>query len=449
MPEQPQANSSFCIIGAGPGGLSMAHYLKKRGYKNITILERQYAIGGKCYTKNFHGRNFDMGANYLTPDYKHILQMAEDVDAKLYSEKGPIVWQREQRKFISQLRAVTASTTFFDFAVAAIRYYFIRRRLRKVLPEAGNGGLAKHPDLMLNFADWLKENNLGPLYNLFCIPVTMMGYGYLEAIPAPYVLRYIGTGTFLTMLLFGAGLPSAFPKRFVEGFQRFWMKVSWQFDVRTGVDIHRITRDENGITAEYDIHITRGETNPVIKRTDKFDYLIVTCPPIIEKLSFMELSEEEQALFGGSRIRHNNFGVLTIDVKVKQETPSRVFSVFPLAPIGYPGIFAHQFPDNPAMEFYAPLHQDDTEEESQSVVTKRCLELIREVGGEATDADVLNYDAWDYFYHVSLEDFKSGYFDRLEALQGANRTYYAGGFPCFELIEPIAAYARQLAETHF
>lgn len=67
--KKPTLKSSICIVGAGPGGLSMAHYLKKSGYKNITILEKQAEIGGKCLTKNFHGRSFDMGANYLTPDY--------------------------------------------------------------------------------------------------------------------------------------------------------------------------------------------------------------------------------------------------------------------------------------------------------------------------------------------------------------------------------------------
>ena len=39
--------------------------------------------------------------------------------------------------------------------------------------------------------------------------------------------------------------------------------------------------------------------------------------------------------------------------------------------------------------------------------------------------------------------------ERLEALQGQNRTFYVGGATSFELIEPILEYSKQLVATHF
>ena len=36
-----------CIIGAGPGGLTIAHELEAKGY-NTVVFEKQPEVGGKC-----------------------------------------------------------------------------------------------------------------------------------------------------------------------------------------------------------------------------------------------------------------------------------------------------------------------------------------------------------------------------------------------------------------
>ena len=75
---------------------------------------------------------------------------------------------------------------------------------------------------MVSFDEWLKNNELGNLRHIFSVPTTIMGYGdLLKSIPAPYVLRYIGVGTFRCILLFGAKISMAYPKRFADGFSDF------------------------------------------------------------------------------------------------------------------------------------------------------------------------------------------------------------------------------------
>ena len=46
-------DEKICIIGAGVSGLSAAFYLDRKGYKNITVLEKQSRVGGKCCTINY------------------------------------------------------------------------------------------------------------------------------------------------------------------------------------------------------------------------------------------------------------------------------------------------------------------------------------------------------------------------------------------------------------
>ena len=40
--------SRIAIVGAGPAGLSAGYFLKKKGYKNVTIFERLGRVGGMC-----------------------------------------------------------------------------------------------------------------------------------------------------------------------------------------------------------------------------------------------------------------------------------------------------------------------------------------------------------------------------------------------------------------
>lgn len=448
--------SRICIIGAGPAGLSHAHYLKKAGYSNVELLEINGDVGGKSYSLTFNNRSFDLGANYLTPDYTHIMEMAREVGAKLYAEKKPIAFNPENGKFEPLMKAVLKDTTLFAFIKSSIRYFILRRKLNKVLPIAGNFGLAGNTDLMVTFDEWLDNNKLGNLKNLFSIPVTMMGYGELNDIAAPYVLRYIGLGTFRTMLLFGAGISIAYPKRFVDGFQRFWQRVSWSLDVRTGVEFTSVKRENGRVTVKYKQHRLKhdGLNTDLFEKT--YDYLVLSCPLTLQTLEpFLDLRESEKSMFNSEKVTNRIFGITLLDDAKNMKFDWRVFHIFPQAKINHPAIFAHQFPSNPAFEIYTPMSNDTNPGKLTSLkpeidqMENEAIALIKSLGGEATKDDILHYDIWKYFYHVSIADFKAGYFDKLEEMQGQNNTFYNMGLNSFELIEPITRYSKYLVSKYY
>ena len=72
-------DARIVIIGAGAAGLSSAIALKKRGYHDITILEKETEIGGKCSSFNYQEQVFDFGANLTTPRYQQIRDLAIEV----------------------------------------------------------------------------------------------------------------------------------------------------------------------------------------------------------------------------------------------------------------------------------------------------------------------------------------------------------------------------------
>src|SRR4051794_12147772 len=65
------------IVGAGPGGLSLARFLTERGYADVTLIERAHQVGGKSMTVHHQGVAHEMGTCYLTTGYTHIRKWME------------------------------------------------------------------------------------------------------------------------------------------------------------------------------------------------------------------------------------------------------------------------------------------------------------------------------------------------------------------------------------
>ncbi len=56
---------------------------------------------------------------------------------------------------------------------------------------------------------------------------------------------------------------------------------------------------------------------------------------------------------------------------------------------------------------------------------------------------------WDYFPHFGLAELASGLYEKYNALQGNQKTYYSSGLNGFETVEFAIRAAKELAETFF
>ena len=54
-----------------------------------------------------------------------------------------------------------------------------------------------------------------------------------------------------------------------------------------------------------------------------------------------------------------------------------------------------------------------------------------------------------YFPHVFSEAYKSGWYDKVEAMQGKYDTYYAGEIMSFGDMDETAEYSRELVDRFF
>jgi monoamine oxidase len=130
---KPEKKTRIGIIGAGAAGLTAAHYLKKLGYENITVLEKEGRIGGKCCSLTYGGKSFDLGANYITSSYRQVKKLAREYGAAMYTE-GPLhAFDATSNQFISLLKAVTKNSSFFTVFWQSIKYVWKRWLLQRII----------------------------------------------------------------------------------------------------------------------------------------------------------------------------------------------------------------------------------------------------------------------------------------------------------------------------
>ncbi len=461
-------DARIAVVGAGPAGLSTAWFLAKKGFRNVTVLEKLGRVGGLCESITIDGRSYDLGANYVTWAYRHTLGIAAEVGAETYLEKPyTTIYIHSDGGERAAYRPLIDAILFnpytgkkiglFSLAVAALRYLWIRWRLDSIInPPDALEKIDRHPELCVPFKDWLEARGLIDLASLFEIPITVMGYGQLTDIAAPYALRYMSVKTFFPILLphiplVGGLLQLLFPwpRRFTYGFQRLWEKVAWRVNVRLNATIFKIERRPGApITVHFNYPEQQLNDIRAVEKRMEFDYLVLACPltPDVLRQLGLERNEGERAV--SEAIRFNDYCMTTFWVD-RMKRPEPIAPVLPIPRRGGPWAVARQFQaeGNHFTQFYTRPR----ESQSDAGVIGEARRLVSLLGGEIDESRSRwhSFDRWTYFQHVTPEQIAGGFYARLARMQGEDRTFYAGGVTDFELVEPIVQHSKYLVEKHF
>jgi len=482
----PQAKNHLdmriAIVGAGPAGLSTAYYLKKQGYRHVTVFEKLGRVGGLCHSITEGYKSFDLGGNYITPANRETIKLARSVKARYLPARryigarveGEHLTYHELSDFVRQDRDYPGNLekriSLWALARAVVRFGWLRHKLRPIIDQPTMESIHNHPKLCVSFEQWLRENDLLALRGLFEVPVTTFGYGFLEDAPAPYILKYMHPRTYRAMVMRGVPGLSFFarwPKRFKYGFQRMWERVSWDLDVKLDVKITRITRDRQPEVARpvcIEFENEEQILNRQLTQPGKlfFDRLILACPLGVENLKALglDLSAEESDLFG--KVKTYSYCQTTLHCVDESGEPFKleqpVVIVFPFNPetIGKPWAVVQYWQDeSPMIQLYSRISREHDEEIVRDDVIEAGAKLLGRMGArivgaqDPREARWISYMRWPYFGQVSVEEMSKRFFLNLEKLQGENQTFYVGGATNFELIEPILEYAKHLVEKHF
>lgn len=414
------------IVGAGPAGLAAAWYLREAGYKRLTLLERDSAPGGKCRTFLCRGRPYELGAVMGTNGYRATLDLMRQVgeapqrfDRPVRAENGrPDLLKRGyfplSRVFPGYFSYGEAGKLFMQI----LKYFRLARRYR-TLYSPGLTDLP--PGLSAGFSGWAETHGMRMFAKMIEIPCTAFGYGYLAAVPAAYILKYMDPSTVLSLL---------FQQRFFKwsgGAQKLWETVAEGFDVRCGVDIQSVTRGQR-----------------VMVTTDaggfRFDDLILTAP-LDEALGYLDARPEEEELF--RKIRNVAYFVFICELRGLDIPSGFIPANLHAAREARLMIWSRPWREEPLFLLYAQAQPGMDPQDVLSLVRTD----VESMGGHIVRVEHIK--KWKYFPHVSTDVLRSGFYERLEGLQGRFRTYYAGEVMSFSSVEHVVRYSRWLVDRFF
>jgi hypothetical protein len=410
MSQDPRRSWRIGVIGAGAAGLTAARALTRAGFPHVTVLESEHRVGGKCCTFYHQGRSFELGAGALTPKYVRVRELLKEHG--LHASRGSVAaYVHLDDRSVTRVPDHTRSWPRVAVEVAKLAATLVRH------PDIRHPGLAGiDDDLRDPFATWARRHHLEAAAELIAPWFTGFGYGYLDEIPAAYVLKFVSLSGFPTFEILEVG------------YQGLWERVARHLDVRRGVSIHSVERgDEIVVRADGD--------------TWRFDALLVTCP-IEAATRFLDLDEHERHLF--AQVVYNDYHVIGAIVR---DLPPIRYAFIPehldRDSLGRPMFWFRRWYDSDLVLFYALACPGDT----LAATTARVEEDVRRLGGAFERVEVAK--PWRYFPHVGAEAMAAGFYERLEAKQGERRTYYAGELLSFAAVEPVVAYAEQLVRRFF
>ena len=413
-PRSPLSSSSrIAVVGAGAAGLTVARELARRGCRRVTVFEREVRVGGKCCTFFHDGRSYELGAVVATPAYTRVTALLRELGiAKSASLDSAFVdlASPQPSRFPPLVRHAgwgRLATSCARLGVESVRHRALREPGLRHLPG----------ESFVPFGEWSREHGVADAAHLIVEPLfTPLGYGYLDESPTAYVLKHLTV------------ISAPFFEMLDRGYQGVWETVAGGLDVRLGAPIVRIRRGDEVI-----VETRRG--------AEPFDAVVLSAP-LDEAVRYLDASDEESDL--ASRIAYYDYRVVAARVT---GLPDRRYIYFPdhfaSESRGAPMLGYKRWKDRDVFLFYA--YGDEGRSLDDTI--GRLHTAVQRFGGTVTG--VLEARAWRYFPHVSCDDLARGFHDRLEALQGLQRTYYAGELLAFGTVETVVAHATDLVARHF
>lgn len=396
----------IAIVGAGPSGLTAAKYLTEKGFTDITVFEKNSYVGGKAYSYMYEGRPYDIGAVFTIKSYNEVEKLAKEFDHEIQPLKNAGFFDQEGN-FTNAVEYMLTYETPFDWANDAFHFGKLLFLYPNLLEPEFTG---THKDLYQPIDDFLKLHPMG-LYEAALPVLGATGMGFPSEIPAIYYLKLSLPIVYpipnalkdLGGMMTGQGLLQVFS----EGYQSLWQKVASTLNVKLNAKVTKVERNKK--TGK--ITITAGG------RTGVFDKLIVACPPD-KALNFLDATEEEENLF--KKIRYEKYvsTLFKTDKPILKTDIASTYENHKKENAGMVTGFIKQHRDKNVYVTYQYMEEDGNEAHLLDQLNRQ----VQIFGCEIVE--IINVKAWENYPHVSPQDFADGFYERLDAMQGKNGTYY-------------------------
>lgn len=413
-------DQKVAIIGGGLSGLVIAEGLQQRGYKNVTVFERDNRVGGKLYTIWYKGKSYEFGALFCLPSQKYLKALMKRFNIKIDGPSLLRVNYDSNGNKIMQIPKEVLSDLVQEL-----------HRLPDVL--AGYTSLKKinidniEDPLMLPFSKWCEINQLRVLKSVYSHYFTSYGLGDTDTVPALYVLRILNYDNLMSFM----ELPEF----------STWKNGICSLIECLKMEIKNIRLDQN-VTK-----ISLLKNKKLCVHTDfdvlEFDQVVITSPLNTFSDLYDEDHEMKQFL---SSIEYEHFNVYAF---IAEKVPKRCGCVLENLSIEKRGHIIlwnsrwDLIDGEELIMVYAYNNSENSKASSLKIIENDLLKL------NIKNPRLYQFKCWQHCPHVDTSVLQNGFYKKMESMQGKNNIFLAGEIMSTVSMENCIQYSNYLIDKYF
>ncbi len=300
----------IAIIGGGISGLGAAYLLQKD--HDVTVFEKENSVGGHTATKTVehNGRSYDIDTGFIVFNdwtYPNFI--------KLLDELG--VESQDTRMSFS----VKSDVRDLEYAGSSLNTLFAQRKnllspsYLKMLKDIVRFNKESIEDLEkgriegdMTLGEYLAQNNYGELFKShYLVPmgsaIWSATLSSMEAFPLLFFVRFFKNHGLLS-------IKNRPQWRVIKGGSKSYLAPlcdSFKDRIRTGVNIQSVTRDEQGVSIQFE-----GQEG---KEPERFDQVIFGCHSDQALAMLGDASDAEQSVLGAMPYQENDV-ILHTDISL-------------------------------------------------------------------------------------------------------------------------------------
>lgn len=440
-------DSKICIVGAGAGGLHMAYSLKKKGFNNIKIIEKEPEIGGKANTITVDSYRYDTGT-VLTYSDPNVINLLKEVD--LYNEmilidaKETEIYSKKSQKLLQKLpyaKEVTGVNNLIKLKILLDKQLEIFGQIYKMLTDKYGFPREEYmKEMTKKVTEFFEDHNLTLLNPLIESRLKSQGYdrGDMILFNSLFFLdpKYLKSDAILLQ----------FKPNF--GWQDIWLRLveKWDLNVQKNMQVESIEY----LSENSNLKVTLKDLTSSNVTEEIYDFVIIANPEPLKLLKNPSYLQKEYLE------KQKNFcPVVTSIYKIKNKHKKNL--LFDKESIHIKnkyvgGAFYRKVRHNEedvvdvAYLYFKKNHfiEEKDLKEIEANLSDQVEFLIGERIKEIVHTKINN----KYLPHCSVEDIKAGVPWEIFKLQGENKIWFTSAFTCFDLTQAIINYNMKLLDEY-
>ena len=408
------------IIGGGLSGLVMAEGLQKKGYKNVTVFEKDHEVGGKLHTIWYKGKSYEFGALFALPSQKQLKKLMKSFNIKV---DGPKL-SRENYDTTGNKIMQIPKDALGDLVEELDRLPEVLEEYKSL--ESVNIHSLEAP-LMLPFSMWCDINKFKVLKTVYGHHFTSYGLGDINSVPAIYVLRVLNYDNIMSFM----ELPEF--STWKDGVSSLVKCLKQEIkDIRLGQNVTKISLSQHEkicIHTDFDVL--------------EFDGVVVAAP--LNQFQDFYGEDPEMKAFLGS-IKYQDYSVYAFIASKVPKGCGCVLENLSIKNRGHIIIWNSRWYSGNGEELvmvYAYDHPENSKASSLKIIESDLLKL------GIQNPIFYQVRRWQQCPHVDTSTLQKGFYKKMEAMQGKNNIFLAGEIMSTVSMENCIQYSKYLINKYF